>query len=78
MRWVIIVVLLLLVGFLADRLVRIENQRYALQVNLCKYDPAEPAKQWKCLETAQTRTSWFWQLYHATTDHVPAVPLFSQ
>lgn len=74
--WAIIAVLLLLLGFLADRLVRVENQRYALAVGMCKVDPADPVKQWMCLDSAQTRTSWFWHLYYAATDHVPPVRLF--
>jgi hypothetical protein len=75
MKNAIIAVLLLLTGFLTDRVVRIENQRYALAANICKSDPANPALQWKCLETAQTRTTWFWHLYYAIADHVPAVPM---
>lgn len=75
MKNAIIVVLILLVALLADRVVRIENQRYALYTNLCKYDPANPTVRWDCLEKAQTRTSWFWHLYYAVTEHVPKVPL---
>jgi hypothetical protein len=75
MKNAIIVVLILLTALLADRVVRIENQRYALYTNLCKNDPANPAIRWDCLENAQTRTSWFWHLYYAMTDHVPPVPL---
>jgi hypothetical protein len=75
---VAVVVLALLVVFLADRTVRLENQRYALYLGLCKRDPnplnLEPF--WKCLEDVQTRTSWFWHLYYAVTDHIPAVSLF--
>ena len=75
MKTAIIAALVLLTGFLADRLVRVENQRYALAGNLCKFDPAQ---QWKCLEDVQTRTSWFWHLYYAMSDHVPSVPLLSR
>ena len=75
MKNVIIAVLILSIALLADRVVRIENQRYALYVDLCKYDPANPKVRWECLEKAQTRTSWFWHLYYAVTDHTPAVPL---
>jgi hypothetical protein len=70
-----IAALALLVVFLADRLVRVENQRYALQSGLCKVDHVNLAPFWKCLETAQTRTSWFWHLYHASVESVPRVPL---
>jgi hypothetical protein len=78
MKNAIIVVLVLLTGFLADRVVRIENQRYALVGNMCKFDPANTSMQWNCLESAQTRTSWFWHLYYATTEHVPAVLLLNK
>jgi hypothetical protein len=75
MKIATIAVLLLLVAFLADRVARIENQRYALSSNICKFDPAKPAVQWDCLEKIQTRSSWLWQLYYAMTDHVPPVQL---
>jgi hypothetical protein len=75
MKNAIIAILMLVVAFLADRVVRIENQRYALYSNLCKYDPANPKVRWDCLEKAQSRTSWFWHLYYAVTDHAPPVPL---
>jgi hypothetical protein len=77
MKIAILGILILLTGYLADRVVRIENQRYALLVNMCKFDPANATVQWNCLEKAQTRTSWLWHLYYALTDHVPLVPLFS-
>lgn len=78
MKSAAIVVLILISAFLADRVVRIENQRDALYVGLCKLDPANPAQRWNCLENAQTRTSWFWHLYYATTERVPPVPLWSK
>jgi hypothetical protein len=77
MKNAIIAVLILLIALFADRVVRIENQREALAV-MCKLDPANPVLHWKCLETAQTRTTWFWHLYYALTNHVPPVPLFSK
>lgn len=75
MKAAAIIVLLLLVVFLADRVVRIENQRYALYNNLCKSDPLNLTVRWDCLEKVQTRSSWFWHLYYAMTDHVPPVQL---
>jgi hypothetical protein len=71
-----IVVLALAVAFLADRLVREENQRDALLVGMCSRPetPLLPINL-TCLEATQTRTSWFWHLYYALTDHLPAVPL---
>ena len=74
-----VVLLTVLALFLADRLVRVENQRYALMVGMCTVDPAadHPIGRFaECLDKVQTRTSWFWHLYYAVTDHVPPVPLF--
>ena len=72
-----LVLLTVLALFLADRLVRVENQRYALLVGMCTVDPAVPiGRLVECLDKVQTRTSWFWHLYYAVTDHVPPVPLF--
>jgi hypothetical protein len=76
MKSAAIVVLLLISVFLADRVVRLENQRYALYVDICKRDPANPLRQGDCLKQVQTRTSWFWHLYYAMTEPVP-VPLLS-
>jgi len=77
-RWRGAVVLLsVLALFLADRLVRVENQRYALIIGLCKMDDAAPRSSFECLDRVQTRTSWFWHLYYGVTDEVPAVPLFN-
>ncbi|ANY78072.1 hypothetical protein BB934_07350 [Microvirga ossetica] len=66
--------LLALSLFVADRLVRIENQRYALMLRMCE-KPIVPnsnvvVQDAKCLGTVQTRTSWFWHLFYALTDDV--------
>ena len=74
MKNVAIVLLLLALLFIADRLVRIENQRYALFVGMCPVTPTDPAKQWDCLSKVQTRTSWLGHLYYGLTDTTPAVP----
>lgn len=78
MKLATIAILVLIAGFLADRVVRLENQRYALFVGICKLDPASPKERWDCLENVQTRTSWFWHLYYAMTEHVPPVPLWNK
>jgi hypothetical protein len=78
MKSATIIVLALLVAFLADRVVRIENQRYALQVGVCKLDPGNPAPGWRCLDDVQTRTSWLWHLYYAATERVPPVPFWGR
>jgi hypothetical protein len=49
-------------------IVKIENQRYALQVGLCK-DKSNPLMvDMKCLANIETRTSWVWHLYYAIKD----------
>ena len=78
MKYVITIALALLVYFLADRLVRVENQRYAMLLNMCESKvPMDPLHwDFKCLDRVQTRTSWFWHLFYAVTDrNLPAVPL---
>lgn len=77
MRTVIILLLLAVIAFLADRLVREENQRYALWLGMCRSTNAIVLADFQCLEDVQTRTSWFWQLYYAVTDPLPAVPITS-
>jgi hypothetical protein len=78
MKNVVIVLLMAALVFLADRIVREENQRYALFLDAC-HRPAPPTTElltfFDCLEKVQTRTSWFGHLYYAVTDHLPAVPL---
>ena len=71
----VILVLGLLIVFLSDRLVREENQRYALILSLCGDSTAPAVTRFNCLESAQSRTSWFGHLYSALTDHLPAVPV---
>jgi hypothetical protein len=75
-----VVSLIVLTVFLSDRLVRVENQRYALEVGMCPLEingirMSGPSP--SCLEKVQTRISWFAHLYFAVSDRVPAVPLFS-
>jgi hypothetical protein len=78
MKSAAIIALVLICAFLADRVVRLENQRGALFVGICKLDPANPKERWDCLENVQTRTSWFWHLYYAVTERVPPVPLWGK
>lgn len=49
---------------LAAALARVENQRYAMQLGMCKDIPG-----WnhKCLDAVETRTSWLWHLYYGIT-----------
>ena len=72
----------LLNGYLADLVVREENQRYALQNGSCGGGlSADLAKgtahmfdTFHCLQTYQSRTGWSYHLFYAITDEVPPVP----
>lgn len=80
MKNVLILILLLVIGYMADRLVRTENQHYALLLNSCPEKRTDPSLQlldFGCLETVQTRTGWLWHLYYGLTDPLPAVPFSS-
>lgn len=57
-----LVVASLAIVWLATTLVRVENQRYALTIGMCQ-GPVLP--DWKCLETVETRTGWWWHLFYA-------------
>lgn len=80
MRTFIIFVLIAALVFVSDRLVRIENQRYALIVGMCQRDGERlpVGLDRECLQAVQTRTSWAWQLYYGLTNPVPSVPLRSE
>jgi hypothetical protein len=73
MKTFLIVILASAVLFLADRVVREENQRYALWLGMCRDRDGMTSEE--CLGTTQTRTSWFWQFYYATTEALPPVAL---
>jgi hypothetical protein len=73
---IIIAVLIAAIFYLAQALVRVENERYALLVGMCQL-PALPTvtgeggiclNDLKCLATVQTRTGWWWHLFYALTD----------
>lgn len=66
-RWDLLLAIAVIV-VLAAALVRVENQRYAMQVGMCKDNPTFPLGwDYKCLATVETRTSWLWHLYYALT-----------
>jgi hypothetical protein len=77
MKNLTILALLLALLFMADRLVRTENQYYALLVGSCKASADHPRQLGDCLRKVQTRTSWFWHLYYGLTQSLPAVPLWT-
>lgn len=57
----------LAIVWLATALVRIENQRYALLLGMCR-DGAIGLSDRSCLEAVQTRTGWWWHLFYALKD----------
>lgn len=46
-------------------LVKVENQRYALQTGMCAPVPPAQVPDLKCLASVETRTGWWWHLYNA-------------
>jgi hypothetical protein len=50
-------------------IVRIENQRYAMLLGMCR-DKTTPdlLSDMNCLPVVQTRTHWVWHLYYALLD----------
>ena len=59
-----IVLLLFVVLYLAASLIRVENQRYALAVGLCR-DGKTGLTDYACLAKVETRTNPAWHLYYA-------------
>lgn len=62
-RNAILVVLLVVVAVLADRVVREENQRYALLLGMCPPISAGAPTDVECLDKVQTRTTWAWSTW---------------
>jgi hypothetical protein len=58
-----ITILLVLIIWLASSLVRVENERTALLVGLCR-DKATGLTDVPCLSKVETRTSWAWHLLY--------------
>lgn len=67
MKNVLIAILLALVVFMAERIVWIENQRYALVLGMCPNTLPVRITQIECLEEVHTRTSWIGHLYYGLT-----------
>jgi len=76
-----ILILVVAVAFLADRAVRLENQRYAMDTRMCEVPlvPGANRQRWDygCLAKVQTRISWLAQLLVVFTDPAPRVELWS-
>lgn len=58
----VILLLLLLAVWLGLALARVENQRYALAVGMCRNTD------FACLDKVETRTSKGWHIYYALTE----------
>jgi hypothetical protein len=72
LRWDLMIALLVIV-WLSTSLVRVENQRYAMQVGMCEDKVLREKVQqigwdYACLSKVETRTSWVWHLLHALTN----------
>lgn len=56
----------LLLIWLASALVRVENERYALFLGMCRSVSVVGIQvDFACLAEVETRTSWLWHLYWA-------------
>lgn len=55
-----------LIVWLAVTLAAIENERYALQLGMCR--DSIGMTDMKCLGTVQTRTGWWWHLFYALSE----------
>ncbi len=64
---VIAILLLICIGF-SFVIVKVENQRYALEVGMCREKANPILIDHRCLDTVQTRTSWMWHLLYAIKD----------
>ena len=62
MRWELLAVLIVIV-WLSVSLGRVENQRYAMQIGMCK--DVVGGWDYSCLSKVETRTSWLWHIYYA-------------
>lgn len=54
--------------WLATIIVRIENQRYALVVGLCRDKAVPTLTDLHCLATVETRSNKLWHLFYAIKD----------
>ena len=73
MKNVVILCLHAMVILLADRAVRLENQRYAMLFGMCRDAPSFPGGLWNfdCLGKVETRANWATHLYYVLTDPAP-------
>lgn len=64
MRNIIILILFGALIFVSYRLAHVENQRYALTLNMCPSKTFAEIPDFKCLDEVETRTSDFWNFYY--------------
>lgn len=57
---------LAIIVLLTVALVRVENQRYALLIGMCRTQL--PHADYTCLRNVETRTSWIWHVYYALAE----------
>ena len=64
----LVILLSLLVGLLAEAVVRLENYRYANFIGFCNEytvtSPMQRIKREECLENTQTRPHWSWHILY--------------
>lgn len=59
-----LVVAVLLIVWLSTALVRVENERYAMQLGMC-WNELLRLPDPVCIQKAETRTAWYWHLVYA-------------
>lgn len=62
-RSTLLMALAVIVVWMAVALARVENERYALALGMCRL-PSGMADS-ACLARAETRTSWAWHIWYA-------------
>jgi len=61
---VCLIAAVLMIVWLSVALVRVENERYAMQVGMC-WDEKLKLPDLVCVRKAETRTAWYWHLFYA-------------
>lgn len=72
MRVLLIVCLSAALFYCCQRLVEVENQRYALLLGMCQRQDLIVLHDLGCLAKVETRTSWTWNLYYGLFGNLPA------
>lgn len=62
------VLICLFAVWLSVALVRVENQRYAMQIGMCKDESLGIGFSQSCLRKVETREGWWWHMFYALTD----------